>query len=68
MKMLPFCLTVLALSGLVGACQKREPTRPAQPTVTNTKTKTGSGKEQSHCSSGIAGFAESVRRRHFDLP
>jgi len=68
MKSLPVCLTVLALCGVVSACQKREPTRPAQPTVTGATTDSGSCKEKSRAGPKIIGFAESVRRHHFDLP
>jgi hypothetical protein len=35
MKVLSICVAVLALNALVSGCQKREPTRPAQPTVSD---------------------------------
>lgn len=68
MKILSTCVALVVLNSLASGCQKREPTRPAQPTVTAAKTPSGSSKEKARCSTGIAGFAESVRRRHFDLP
>ena len=68
MKVLAICVAVLALNALVSGCQKREPTRPAQPTVSDTKGPPRSSAAPPHCNAGIAGFGEAVRKRHFDLP
>ncbi|HSY07165.1 MAG TPA: hypothetical protein VK820_01355 [Steroidobacteraceae bacterium] len=68
MRILSLCVTLVVLSGLASGCQKREPTRPAEPTVTGAKTGRGTSTEKAHGGIGCAGFAESVRRRHFDLP
>jgi hypothetical protein len=68
MKVLSICVAVLALNALVSGCQRREPTRPAQPTVSNTKEPPRSSAAPPHCNRGIAGFGEAVRKRHFDLP
>jgi hypothetical protein len=63
MKVLPVCVAVLAISGFGAGCQKREPTRPAEPTVG------ASEAQESSCRSKAgAGFAESLRKRHFELP
>jgi hypothetical protein len=67
MKVLPICVALLAISGLAG-CQKREPTRPAQPTVEPAKEGSWPSEQKRCRSAGIAGFAECVRRGHFDLP
>ena len=66
MKTLPACAALLALAGPVGGCQRHEPTRPAQPTVRQ-ESGTDSGCAQAR-SAGPVGFAESLRRRHMDLP
>jgi hypothetical protein len=68
MKILSICVAVLALNALISGCQKREPTRPAQPTVMDAKKPPPSSAAQPHRNTGIAGFGESVRKRHFDLP
>jgi hypothetical protein len=68
MKVLSICVAVLALNALVSACQKREPTRPAQPTVSDTKEPSRLSAAPPHCNKGIVGFGEAVRKRHFDLP
>jgi hypothetical protein len=61
------CVALLLLGGITG-CQKREPTRPAQPTVEPAKGGSWPSEQKRCRSAGIAGFAECVRRGHFDLP
>lgn len=68
MKVLPICAAVLAAGALIAGCQKREPTRPAQPTVENAKNGAPAFVAEPYCNAAIARFAESVRKRHFDLP
>ena len=68
MKLLSICVAVLALGGLVAGCQKREPTRPVQPTVSGANERRQSPDAQSQRDAGIAQFEGSVRKRHFDLP
>ena len=67
MKARSICVALLVLSGITG-CQRREPTRPAQPTVACAKEGSWPSEQKRCRSAGIAGFAECVRRRHFDLP
>jgi hypothetical protein len=68
MKVLSICIVVLALNGLVAGCQKREPTRPAQPTVSGVMERRQSPEAEPHRNAEIARFEGSVRKRHFDLP
>jgi hypothetical protein len=68
MKVLSICVAVLVASVQIGGCQKREPTRPAQPTVENSKKGAPASVAEPYCNAAIARFAESVRKRHFDLP
>jgi hypothetical protein len=68
MKILSTCIALLAVNGLVSGCQKREPTQPGQPTVAAAKERCGAAEMQPRDGVKMAGFAESVRRRHFDLP
>ena len=68
MKVLSICIVVLALNGLVAGCQKREPTRPAQPTVSGATERRQTPEAEPHRNAGIARFEGSVRKRHFDLP
>jgi uncharacterized lipoprotein YajG len=67
MRTLSICIALLALHGLLAGCQKREPTRPAQPTVAAARTAPAST-EPSRCSAAMAAIAQSVRRRHLYLP
>jgi len=68
MKVLSICVAALVLNGLVAGCQKREPTRPVQPTVTGAKERPRSPEAQPQRNMGIAAFRASARKRHFDLP
>jgi hypothetical protein len=68
MKVLSVCVAALVCSGLVGGCQKREPTQPGKPTVAGAKVRPPSPQPQPHRDAGSAGFEVFVRKRHFDLP
>jgi hypothetical protein len=68
MKELSICIVVLALNGLMAGCQKREPTRPAQPTVSGAKERRQTPEAEPQRNARIARFEGSVRKRHFDLP
>jgi hypothetical protein len=68
MKELSICIVVLALNGLVAGCQKREPTRPAQPTVSGATERRQTPEAEPQRTARIARFEGSVRKRHFDLP
>jgi hypothetical protein len=68
MKVLPICMAVLAISGLGAGCQKREPTRPGEPTVTAAEERTPSAAAEPLRTTVGVGFAESLRKRHFELP
>lgn len=68
MKILSTCMVLLAVAALGCGCQRREPTKPAQPTVAAAKEDCGAAEGRSHGGGKMAGFAESVRHRHFDLP
>jgi hypothetical protein len=68
MNKVSICVALLAVTDLVSGCQKHEPTRPAQPTVAGAKPRPASREAQPRGGAKMAGIAESVRRRHFDLP
>ena len=68
MKELSICIVVLALNGLVAGCQKREPTRPAQPTVSGATERRQTPEAEPQRNARIARFEGSVHKRHFDLP
>ena len=61
-------IVVLALNGLMAGCQKREPTRPAQPTVSGATERRQTPEAEPQRNARIARFEGSVRKRHFDLP
>jgi len=68
MKILSTCMALLAVAALGSGCQRREPTKPAQPTVAAAKERRTAPDVEPRGGGKMAGFAESVRRRHFDLP
>ena len=68
MKALSICVAALALHALMSGCQKREPTRPAQPTVSEVKNAPQSAPAQAHCPRAVGGLSQAVRKHHFGLP
>jgi hypothetical protein len=65
---LSICVVLIAVTDLLGGCQKREPTKPAQPTVAAARATPASAEARPRGGAKMSAIAESVRRRHFDLP
>ena len=67
MKMASTCMALITVSSLVAGCQRLKSPGPVQAPAAVAEKAPESSREPARCTA-MAGLAQSVRRRHFNLP